>query len=38
MALLDLEEVQKNSGKCYLAIENDKVLGMIMGTIPGYEE
>ncbi len=38
MALLDLEEVQKKSGKCYLAIENDKVLGMIMGTIPGYEE
>ena len=28
MALLDLEEVQRNSGKCYLAIENDKVLGM----------
>ena len=25
MALLDLEEVQKNSGKCYLAIENDNL-------------
>ena len=38
MALVDLDEVNKNSGKCYLAIENDKALGLIMGTISSYGE
>ena len=39
MALLDLEDVQKYSGKCYLAIDNnDKAIGLIMGTIPPYDE
>jgi len=38
MALVDLAEVNKNNGKCYLAIENDKAIGLIMGTIPQYEE
>jgi len=38
MALLDLEEVNNYDGKCYLAIENSKVLGLIMGCIPHYEE
>lgn len=38
MALVDLEEVNKNSGICYLAIESDKAIGLIMGTIPPYEE
>ena len=38
MSLVDLNEVNKNSGKCYLAIENDKALGLIMGTIPSYGE
>ena len=38
MALLDLEEVDKYNGKCYLAIENDKVLGLIMGCIYPYDE
>ena len=38
MALVDLEEVNKNNGKCYLAIENDTAIGLIMGTIPPYEE
>ena len=33
MALVDLEEVNKNNGKCYLAIENDKAIGLIMGII-----
>ena len=28
----------KNNGKCYLAIENDKVIGLIMGTISSYDE
>ena len=38
MALVDLEEVNKNNGICYLAIENDKAVGLIMGTIPPYDE
>ena len=38
MALVDLDEVNKNNGKCSLAIENDKAIGLIMGTIPQYEE
>ena len=38
MALVDLEEVNKNNGKCYIAIENEKAVGLIMGTIPPYGE
>lgn len=38
MALLDLEEVNENYGKCFLAIENDKAIGLIMGTIIKYDE
>ena len=38
MALIDLEDVKSNNGKCYLAIEGGKVIGLIMGTIPSYTE
>ena len=38
MALLDLEEVKNYEGKCYLDIDNDKAIGLIMGTIPEYDE
>ena len=38
MAILDLEEVNNYNGKCYLAIENDKAIGLIMGCIPQYDE
>ena len=38
MALLDLEEVNKYNGKCYLAVDNDKVIGLIMGCVPEYDE
>lgn len=38
MAILDLEEVEANNGKCYLAIENDKAIGLIMGYIRKYDE
>ena len=38
MALLDLEEVNETNGKCYLAIEDDKAIGLIMGTLPPYDE
>ena len=38
MALLDLEEVKENNGKCYLYIEKNKVVGLIMGIIPPYNK
>ena len=38
MALVDLDEVKNNNGICYLAIEDDKATGLIMGTIPLYDE
>ncbi|MBQ3020746.1 MAG: GNAT family N-acetyltransferase [Bacilli bacterium] len=37
-AILDLEEVNNYNGKCYLAIENGKAIGLIMGCIPPYDE
>jgi ribosomal protein S18 acetylase RimI-like enzyme len=38
MAIIDLKDVNENNGKCYLAIEDNKVLGLIMGTIPPFDE
>lgn len=38
MAILDLEEVKENNGKCYIAIENNKAIGLIMGIITKYEK
>jgi ribosomal protein S18 acetylase RimI-like enzyme len=38
LALLDLDKVKNNHGKCYLAIEDDKAIGLIMGVIPPYDE
>ncbi len=38
MALVDLANVENNNGKCYLAILNNNVVGLIMGIIPEYDE
>ena len=38
MTVLDLEEVKNNNGKCYIAVENDKAVGLIMGTIIKFDE
>ena len=38
MAVLDLEEVKNNQGKCYIAVENDKAVAVIMGIIGSYDE
>jgi len=38
MAVLDLEEVNKYNGKCYLAIKDNKAIGLIMGYIIEYDE
>lgn len=38
MAILDLEEVKNNNGKCYIAVENNKAIGLIMGCVFPYGE
>ncbi len=38
MALIDLEEVNNNNGKCYIAVENNKAIGLIMGIVSKYNE
>ena len=38
MALHDLKDVSDNNGKCYLALDNSKVVGLIMGCIYPYDE
>ena len=38
MAEHDLNNVSNYDGKCYLAIEGDKAIGLIMGTIRQYDE
>lgn len=38
MAILDLEEVSVNDGKCYLALEDNQVIGLIMGCVKIYEK
>ena len=38
MALKDLEEVKDNNGKCYIAVENDKAIGVIMGIVRKYDK
>lgn len=35
---VDLKDINDYEGKCFLAVENDKVIGLIMGTIPPYDE
>lgn len=38
IAILDLEEVDRLNGKVFLAIENNKAIGLIMGYIIEYDE
>ena len=38
MAILDLEKVKNNNGKCYIAVLNNKAIGLIMGCIFPYDE
>lgn len=38
IALCDLKEVKGNNGKCFLAVIDDKVVGLVMGIIPKYGE
>ena len=38
MAVLDLDEVNNNCGKCYLALDDNNVIGLVMGCIFPYEK
>ncbi len=38
MAELDLREVEEKNGKCFLMVENNKVIALIMGIIRKYDE
>ena len=34
---LDLKEIKEKDGKCFLAIEDNKVVGLIMGVLRNYD-
>lgn len=34
----DLQELEENQGKCFLAVEDNKAIGLIMGCLRKYEE
>ncbi len=38
MALISLEAVKNKNGKCFIAVDNNKAIGLIMGTIREYDE
>ena len=38
MAVLDLKEVKENNGKCYIAVQDGKAVGVIMGLVGTYDE
>ena len=38
MIEVDLKRIKKENGKCFLAIENNHAIGLIMGVIPNYDE
>ena len=38
MVVIDLAKVKENNGKCYLAINDGKAIGLIMGCIFPYDE
>ena len=38
MTILDLKEVSNNDGKCYMVVEDNKAIGLIMGCIFSYDE
>lgn len=38
MAVIDLEEVNKHDGKCYIAVNDGKAVGVIMGIVGEYDE
>ena len=37
MAIVKLKELEKNEGKCYLYIKNNKALALVMGYVRSYD-
>ncbi len=35
---LELADMRKNNGKCYLAMEDGEVIGLVLGTIDQYDK
>ncbi|MBQ8131201.1 MAG: GNAT family N-acetyltransferase [Bacilli bacterium] len=35
---VDFKELEENEGKCFLAVEDGKAIGLIMGCLRAYEE
>lgn len=38
MALLNLQEVKENNGKCFIAVEDDRAVAVIMGIVRKYDK
>lgn len=38
MLEVDLKELEENEGKCFIAVEDDKAIGLVMGCLRSYEE
>ncbi|MBR5369995.1 MAG: GNAT family N-acetyltransferase, partial [Bacilli bacterium] len=38
IAIINLEKIKNNNGKCFLTIKNNTVIGLIMGIIRKYDE
>ena len=38
MAIIELEDIENNNGKCFIAVDNNKAIGLIMGCIFPYQE
>ena len=38
MALIDLKKINENNGKCFLAIDDNKVIGLIMGCVIKFDK
>ena len=38
MIWYDLKDVKENNGKCFIAVENEKAVGVIMGKIKKYSD
>ena len=38
MIELDLKKVKENNGKCFIAVSNNKALGVIMGIVSSYDK
>ena len=38
MAVLDLDEVSKSNGKCFIVVEDNKAIAVIMGIVGKYDE